>query len=366
MVFSTARRYCFLVLLLCSYRTGAQEIKPVFLESSSKICAGQCCCSANLTPIGVMTDHLHPKGEWAFSYNFMNMSMQGNLVGAQSVASETLLNTYMMAPDQMQMQMHMFMGMYGLTNRLTLMTMLHYNRNNMSMVMMPMEQMMNMPGMNMTMMDMPSTCSSTGLGDTKVWALYKLRERGRQRIVLAGGLNLPTGSTRAKGTTLLGENTRLPYMMQLGSGTLDVFPAITYTDGRNKWYWGVNMEGSVPLGTNRQGYAWGPKIKSSAWMSYKWSNWLASSLRVEATAGGKIIGYDPLIAPLMLNDPCADAANTGGKRASAYLGLQFSQLGRILPGASAQIEFGMPFYQNLNGPQMGLRQTLQAGLSYAF
>lgn len=314
-----------------------------------------------------MTDHLHPKGKLAFSYAFMQMRMAGNLSGTQSVSQEAILTNYVMTPTTMTMQMHMLMAMYGLNDRLTLMGMANYNRNDMTMAMAPMDRMMNMPGMNMSaMLNMPSNCRTSGLGDTRLYAIYRLLKSGRQRLIVAGGLNVPTGSTTMNGATLLGNNTRLPYMMQLGSGTWDLLPALTYTSRNGHLFWGANLEGSIPVGVNARGYAWGPQVKSSAWLSYQCLSWAAASFRMEATASGRMNGYDPQVALLMANDPSADAAHTGGQRAQMYLGLQFSQLGSLLSGATIQVEFGLPVYQKLNGPQMRTQNTVQAGCMYAF
>lgn len=354
-----------LALLLLAGNAKAQEVVPAPCAAHS-CCANGSGCAAHFTPAGIMTDHLHPKGAWAFSYNYMNMQMQGNQTGTQSVSSESVLNTYLMAPTTMRMHMHMFMVMYGLSNRLTLMGMAHYNQNDMGMTMMPMEMMMNMnmPGMDW-MMNMPNTCHSAGLGDTKLWALYRLWGRRSAQLIVAGGVNVPTGNIRSNGVTLLGPNTRLPYMMQLGTGTLDLMPALTFTNSRGPLFWGVNVEGAIPGHRNAHGYYYSPRVKSSAWMGYQWRQRLAASIRLEGSAGGKVQGYDSEIATLMFNDPCANAGNTGGKRAAVYLGFQAKPLPRLLPGAKLQFEWGMPFYQNLNGVQMRARQTVQAGINYA-
>jgi len=46
-----------------------------------------------------------------------------------------------------------------------------------------------------------------------------------------------TGSTTITGTTMLGDNQRLQYMMQTGTGTWDVMPSVTYNGGINKLAW---------------------------------------------------------------------------------------------------------------------------------
>src|SRR6185437_10714436 len=106
----------------------------------------------------------HDKGKFAIAYSFMDMAMQGNQSGTKQVSDATVFNTYMMATNRMNMQMHMLMPMYGITERLTVMAMLSYNINTMSMHMMPVQS-MSMPGMTMTDYNsMPTRMNSSVLG----------------------------------------------------------------------------------------------------------------------------------------------------------------------------------------------------------
>ena len=63
-------------------------------------------------PIGVMGDHTHGAGEWMLSYRYARMHMDGNRDGTDRLGlGEILLpapGTYMAAPTEMDMQMHMF------------------------------------------------------------------------------------------------------------------------------------------------------------------------------------------------------------------------------------------------------------------
>jgi hypothetical protein len=100
--------------------------------ADSRFCASHSCCgSDDATPAGVMISHLHAKKEWMFSYKLMTMNMSGIMSGTQSVNQESVFANYLMAPRNMQMNMHMLMGMYGITNRLTTMVMVSYNATSM-------------------------------------------------------------------------------------------------------------------------------------------------------------------------------------------------------------------------------------------
>ena len=77
-------------------------------------------------PIGVMGDHLHPDGEWMVSYRYMFMRMDKNYDGSDSISdAEVLGSGYMVAPTDMDMEMHMLGIMYAPTDWLTLMGMVN-------------------------------------------------------------------------------------------------------------------------------------------------------------------------------------------------------------------------------------------------
>jgi nitrous oxide reductase accessory protein NosL len=130
--------------------------------------------------------HTHPTGMWMVTYKLMHMNMRGLRDGTTNVSVHDvipLMSTkygYMMAPTEMTMDMHMFMVMYGLTDRLTLMGMATYQENEMDMV-------MNM-GMGKGNTKEPPMRTS-GFGDTELRGIYKINEY----LVGSLGLSLPTG-----------------------------------------------------------------------------------------------------------------------------------------------------------------------------
>ena len=91
-------------------------------------------------PIGVMADHRHGKGEWMVSYRYMYMDMSGSRDGTNSLSPDEIATTapnrffgqtgqpptLRVVPTDMPMQMHMIGGMYGLSDRITLMAMGNY------------------------------------------------------------------------------------------------------------------------------------------------------------------------------------------------------------------------------------------------
>ena len=83
-------------------------------------------------PIGVMGDHNHKAGEWMLSYRYGFMEMDGNRDGTDDLSSAEVLADFMVAPVDMTTQMHMFGLMYGVTDRLTVMSMGSYVRKSMN------------------------------------------------------------------------------------------------------------------------------------------------------------------------------------------------------------------------------------------
>jgi hypothetical protein len=330
-------------------------------------CSFSCCRPDAVAPSGIMTDHVHEKGKFAIAYSFMDMAMQGNQTGTKSVSDATVFNTYMMATNRMNMQMHMLMPMYGITDRFTVMAMINYNVNTMSMHMMPMQNMVNMPGMTMAdYSNMPTKMKSSGLGDTKIYALYNVLPSCNHRLVAGFGLSLPTGSINAKGLTMQSNNDVLPYCMQLGTGTYNLLPSLVYVGQGSHLSWGLALNANIKLGTNTHTYCVGNEYSGSPWLAYQFTSWVSVSTRVEYYNMGKLYGWDSTINQSSGNDATANAANYGGQKVNAYIGLNLYAPKNFLKGARLLLEYGMPAYQNTIGLQSTVKSTVTARLQFNF
>jgi len=351
----------YLLLLVCCCITVYTYAK----HADTTTCTADCCCAAgNQTPLGIMTDHVHGKGEWMASYTWTDMMMKGNRTGTTKISTDDINRDYAMAPEKMTMQMHMVMLMYGVTDRLTLMGMGGYTSNNMSMKMasfimaMPsMQGMQNVSGDKMT-------SKSSAFADTRVYALYSVLNKNDKRIIASLGVNIPTGSSTLSGPTMFGAYHRLTYAMQTGGGTFGLLPSVTYIHARDKISWGAEADANVNFGTNHQGYTLGNTYDVTAWGSYQVCSFMSASLRAEGTVTGKIKGNDMKIEELRYNDPSADGRYYGGKRVMTFAGLNFSV--KKLKALHLLFEFGMPVYENLNGIQMSSQANLLAGVQYTF
>ncbi|HXA02498.1 MAG TPA: hypothetical protein VNW99_10955 [Cytophagaceae bacterium] len=317
-------------------------------------------------PAGVFIDHVHAKKGWMFSYRYMQMNMRNNRSGNTKVSADQVYNNYIMAPHHMSMQMHMLMLMYGLSDKLTFMGMTSYAVNYMDMSMMGSGVMaqMNMGSNNGN--EFTAFSRTSGLTDTKIYALYELLGNSSHELVLSGGINIPTGEKSLRGPSMTGENDKYSYIMQPGNGNFAVLPGITYTWKNHFISGGTQLSSILRTGINKEHYRWGNEASITSWMSHSWTGWLSNSLRADLTVADKIKGYDPEIAIMRSIDPTADINNYGGTRATFYGGLNMMLPNGRLKGLRFSAEYGLPVYQNLNGVQMSLKSTLYTSLQYGF
>ena len=338
-------------------------------------------------PMGVMGDHTHSRGEWMVSYIYTHMAMSGLQDGRESLDVDDVWPQYRMVPKDMTMDMHMGHLMYAPTDRLTLMGMFMYMDHTMDARME--DELMDHHGHGhgheaaWDRARHPGTGldeghdddhdhgshhthahGSSGLADTEVGALYTIFDRSRQRVHLNASVSIPTGTTTADDPTMVEEHRRLPYPMQLGSGTWDVLPGVTYLGQSNRLGWGAQAMGTFRLGTNGEGYRLGHGVRSTAWGLLRGHDWLAPALRAEVEHRGAVDGTDPLLDPEV--SPGADPSAHGGTRLRAFAGLNFIVPRGSLAGHRLAVEWGGPVLESLNGPQMSEDWRVDVGWEYAF
>ncbi|SFN52219.1 Putative MetA-pathway of phenol degradation [Roseovarius lutimaris] len=309
-------------------------------------------------PIGVPGRHQLPKGKLVLTYRYGGMEMSGIRQGTNDMDANTLVTTVpnafaalpgqpptiRVAPVNMSMDMHMLGAMYAPSKRLTLMGMLPYVEKSMTM--------RTYAGPVGTTVLGDNTTRSNGLGDIRLGALLALNKTPKGGARLGLGLSLPTGSITETGQMLSPMNTRptrrLAYSMQLGSGTFDLHPSLTYETGRGALNWGGQMRAIVRLGDNDEGYRLGHEAALSGWLSYRAAPWISYSGRAEYRHAGRIKGRDSNIAGPSLG---ADPRNYGGDYVTLYAGADLTPRRGPLKGQLLGVELGVPVYQNLNGVQ---------------
>ena len=330
-------------------------------------------------PIGVMADHAHKKGEIMFSLRAVHMEMDGNQIGTDDVSPDTIVTTIpnrfastgmqpptlRAVPQAMRADMYMFGMMYAPSDAVTLAVMGSYIEKEMEMT-------VYQGGMGTNVLGDAST-SSRGFGDAKAVAIMPLlghpdkEADKRDELYLKAGVNIPLGSTNKSAQMLTPMNTapvmRMPYGMQLGTGTWDFEPALTYKMRRGKLGLGLQASASIKLGDNGEGYSFGDSYESTAWLSYRPAQWVSLSGRIKARTMGPIDGID-----LSIMGP-AQGANPdyyGGERVDLIGGVNFVATHGSLAGHRLGLEVGKAVYQDLNGPQMAADWSVTVGWQKAY
>ncbi|MDF2377192.1 MAG: hypothetical protein P1U81_13185 [Verrucomicrobiales bacterium] len=295
-------------------------------------------------PISVMGEHTHEAGEWMVSYRYMSMEMGENRDGTNTLASQQLFNLgFPVATTEMTMEMHMMGLMYAPTDTVTLMAMTGYEFNKMDHVTRPGSPARMMRGETFKM-------ATEGWGDTQFGALVKFHDANKRRAHLNLMMSAPTGNLTEKA-----------YPMHTGTGTWDLLPGVTYLWQEGNISGGSQLTGRVHLGDNDLRFAYGDSVEGTSWLAYRLTDYLSVSGRLSLEHTADIDGVDArLTAPFMA--PPQDAANHGGTWAEAGLGLN------VLVGGGNRVAFEavMPFYQDLNGPQMERDVMFTAGWQKAF
>jgi hypothetical protein len=292
--------------------------------------------------------HTHEKGEWMLQYHYMRMGMDGNLDGTSGRSTADVLAQYPVSPTSMDMEMHMVHVMHAPTERLTLMGMIPYVRLTMD---------------HETRMGTSFTTDSEGLGDIKLAALFSAWRNERHRVVTEFGTSFPTGSIDEKDNTPMGF-VRLPYPMQLGSGTFDILPAVTYLGQAESWAWGARVDGNLRTGRNDNDYRLGHRFGTSAWLARKLLPFASASIRLDGQLWGNISGADPQLNPRLV--PTADPDLRAGRRLDILLGLNLFQTDGPLAGNRIGIEGGVPIYQRLDGPQLETDYRVSVSWDWTF
>ena len=324
-------------------------------------------------PISIMGDHTHEKGGWMLSYRFMRMKMDGMVNGTNSASSQEVFDAnYAVTPESMTMDMHMIGMIHAPTDRLTLMAMVNFVEKEMSMTRKPAHGMGHMGGHGGMMMDGMEgghhgghaggsfSHASSGLGDITLGGLYKIHDTDRQRIHLNLGIGLPTAGVEEKEHGML-----LPYGMQLGSGTWDLKPGITWLGQCDDFSLGAQAMGTIRLeDENDAGYALGDKFDLTAWAARQLNESISASLRISYTNADAIDGH--FSSHHSHSSPAFIQGNYGGEFLEGGIGLNFQIRQGALKGHRLAIEGIFPMHQDLNGVGMERDYSLVAGWQFAF
>jgi len=291
--------------------------------------------------------HWHWENDWMVGYQYMISHWKGHQNGTDTLSDQEVLAQFPVTHERMTMHMHMLMFMYGNTDELTLMAMVPWME-------------MDMP--HLTRQNTTFTTRAQGLGDIQLSAIIPVFDSYPHRIQLETGLSAPTG--RIGVTDANGRPGHLEYAMQLGSGTFDLRPKVTYLGQTDSLSWGAQARGVFRVGRNGEGYALGNEYGLTTWISPAITEEFSPSLRLDAMSWGNVRGIDPNIS---LSNPAAMPGLQGGERIDLLLGLNYAAgVDDEGHGHRFSIEGGIPIYQNLQGPQLKLDYKVGGAWQWTF
>ncbi|MXW65663.1 MAG: transporter [Gemmatimonadales bacterium] len=301
-------------------------------------------------PVGVMGDHRHEAGEVMLSYRYMAMTMEGSRIGTDPIADADIVSPgggFMVTPTRMPMTMHMFGAMFAPSDRITFMAMLPFVSSSMD---------------HITRHGGSFTTESGGMGDVKVGAMIGLADWANQSLHLNAMVGLPTGSIEERGVLPIsqGMEVQLPYPMQIGSGTLDLRPGLTWLGQAGDWSWGAQGNAVMRTGRNERDWALGNKVQGTAWWARVLGRNVSAGVRLVATRTGNIDGRDaapsvnPQMVPTARTDLRAGTVVEGGVSFNLYIprARAFRIAGEVL----------LPLVRDLEGPQLETDLTFVLGL----
>ena len=323
-------------------------------------------------PAGVGAARLIKPGQVMLMYQFMHADKRELVDGDDHVSTTEVATqpnhnagkpgqpaTYRSAPESMEIDMHMFGVQAGITDDLSAMIGVPYLIKERKAV--------TFAGASGTTKLGTFENESSGFGDVSASALYRLYDDETHHLHAIAGLSFPTGSIREKGRTLAPNGTsskrRLAYGLQLGTGTYDLLPGLTYWGASGAWNWGLQAIGRIPLGENDENYTFGDRAVVTAWGGYSLGYGVTLSGRLIQEYAGDISGKDEhLTGP----SPTTDPDNYGGWKTSAAFGVSYRVPTGALMGFNPGVEVVVPLYQNLNGPQLADSWAVFVGVRKVF
>jgi hypothetical protein len=347
-------------------------------------------------PAGVMFDHMLPKaGDFMVGYRFMWNSQSGAMLhGTDRVSDQQIVaagcggDPCYLTPDSMSMSMHMLDLMYAPTDWLTLMLMPQFV--DMDMDMRKLDGAPNLGAIdsilgNHVTHHVQNGHETGGIGDLGMYALFRLFDNGSHHVHATVGLSAPTGDVDIQLRRNHGvDGGFIHYGMQLGSGTWDFKPSLTYTGHTDNWSWGAQASGTVRMEEqNESGYSLGDLFQATAWGSYNLTSWLTASLRGVYTLQGSINGqftgsggqftdpdglFNGSQGPVSIYKfgPQDYPQNYGGRFWDVGFGLSAMVPSGDLAGNRFSVEWLQPVEDDVNGYQLERDGALSATWSLAF
>ena len=291
-------------------------------------------------PAGVKADFTLSEGEYYVGYRHTWDGFQGTLIGTQELFFDEVLDFFTVAPlthDQSRAELDV---RYGLTDDFTVEVSLPFLSNKLLQV------------TDLVFFE----SSSKVLGDVSIRMLADLLEMDEYRLSVNLGATVPTGKLGKRGVTATSNQAVLPFLMQGGSGSVDILAGGTFIVQNEFASVGAQVNSVIRAEDGRKGYRLGDQFAFSLWGAYNVTEWISFSIRglyeTQATVTGSESRTDGSV------DPLANPFAQGGERVIVPFGINlYIREGRAA-GHRLSIEFYYPVHEDLNGPQMSVDRNM--------
>lgn len=324
-----------------------------------------------IPPAGIMFGHMLDKpGDFMAGYRFMYQWTGGSMMhGTHKVNDQTIVDqgcsgeSCRFTPTFMDMRMHMVDLMYAPTHWLNIMLMPTF-----------MDMDMDLRRLSGAPPPKPGVHEHTGVsghetgavGDTYFSSLIKLLDIPGHRLHANLGFSAPTGKVDIELRRIAKiDGGLIHFGMQLGSGTWDFTPSLTYAGERNRWSWGTQLSGIKRLeAQNKSGYRLGDQLQATTWGGYDLTQWLTATVRGAYTWQDAIHRdfnqFNARIGPMDF------PSNYGGQFFDMGFGVNTRILSGRFAGNKLGVEWLQPVRNDFNGYQLDRQGMLSATWSYQF
>ena len=200
-----------------------------------------------------------------------------------------------------------------------------------------------------------------GIGDVSFSIVIPFIRKGVESSQVHVGFDVPTGSIRRSESTPGGPMI-LPYDSQIGNGTVDFEWGWTYKGETELFSWGGQALGRHPIGRNGRDYREGSRFTGRLWAGFRIAKGVSASVRTEWEKQNNSEGFDRDLRPTF--DPAETSKLQGGAQILVAPGLSIDL--PQLDGQRIAFEFGIPVYQDLDGPQLERDWTARAGWQWVY
>jgi len=318
--------------------------------------------------LGVEISDISAKKRWLLSYEFRYLDVGMYQTGTTRLSFDEVLfspgeetrtsSTYPIVPTFIKQRVHAFSVGREISNKLTLSL-------TVPLVSQETDHISSAPGFANFLID------SSGVGDVALIGQYKIHRSASASTSVGLGISLPTGSINQRGDTPragAGTLERLPYTMQIGSGTYDFLVSMGHESDVGDWAVGISGSATLRTGRNEYDYRLGNNYGAELTARFKrWSKF-RPGLFINIRTTGEIRGQEQSLIipgdPFLFGASITDSKNFGGEKAQLGGNMRLCLTDNC--GLNVNMKASVPIYQNLNGIQPRERFSLSTAINYSF